>query len=295
MPAKQNNPPTRKAPDSSWKHSQLYHGVRDAISSLPSHFKTETYIAGIMATDLFTLGAALGATIEEQVVSTLNDMREIWDPADRYELYHFSRQSQTFPDVLLKHHAKPDDIILGLELKGWYLIAKEGEPSFRYQVTPAVCNLQDLIVVVPWALSNVISGTPKVFAPYLESALFAAEYRNYHWSQIRKTTSSAKIISPKKVSPYPRKSDAIADKPVSDAGGNFGRFARTGIMDHYLEEMGRQPLCGIEAHYWRAFFKAFQDQKTPEAVQAEIDNLITHLSADDSSPDEAMVERFKHL
>ena len=40
---------------------------------------------------------------------------------------------------------------MGIELKGWYVLAKEKEPSFRYKVTPAVCAPADLLVVVPWA------------------------------------------------------------------------------------------------------------------------------------------------
>jgi hypothetical protein len=49
---------------------------------------------------------------------------------------------------------------MGIELKGWYVLAKEKEPSFRYKVTLTVCAPADLLVVVPWALSNVISGRP---------------------------------------------------------------------------------------------------------------------------------------
>jgi hypothetical protein len=278
MPHKTPPAPVEVMPDPAWDHYTLYMGVRDSIASLPLHFRTETVIGGIMATDLFTLGAALGATIEEQFVETLNSMREQWDPEKRYSLYHFHRQPQTFPDVLLRKTSEAGDVILGLELKGWYLLAKEGEPSFRYQVTPQACNLQDLVVVIPWALSNVISGTPKVFAPYMVSARFAAEYRNYHWRYLREAKSDAGIKSPKRVSPYPCKSDEIADRPASDAGGNFGRFSRTGLMDAYLKEASQQTLCGIEAQYWRSFFKAFHEHTTPDSVHAEVERLVSSLS-----------------
>ena len=66
------------------------------------YFRTETHIAGVMATDLHTLNTVLGATIEEQVVRTLNLIRTTWDPDGRYALYSFVRQPQTFPDVRLK-------------------------------------------------------------------------------------------------------------------------------------------------------------------------------------------------
>ncbi|MCX5656400.1 MAG: hypothetical protein NTY65_17325 [Planctomycetota bacterium] len=284
MPSKPS-PPVEVQPDPKWPHYKLYTRVRDAVTALPLHFKTETVIAGIMATDLFTLAAALGATIEQQVVDTLNDMREVWDPEHKYELYHFYRQSQTFPDVLLRKSANAADIIMGLELKGWYLLAKESEPSFRFLVTPKACNPQDLIVVVPWALSNVISGTPRVFDPYMVSAQFAANYRNYHWQHLREAKSDPAITSPAKVVPYPQKSDAISDKPKSDDGKNFGRFSRTGLMDDYLKEVALQRICGIEATHWRTFFKAFQEQATPQSVQKAIERFVADLKKDSRAAD----------
>lgn len=245
--------------------------------SIPSYFHTETSIEGISATDIFTLNSALGATIESQVVATLNQMRAVWDPDERYQLYSFVRQSQTFPDVLLRKSSASteaeEDVILGIELKGWYLLAKEKEPSFRFQVTPAACAVQDLIMVVPWVLSNVISGTPKLFAPYVESARYAAEYRNYHWSVLRDTTSASGIVSPDAVSPYPTKSDQIADKPEYDSGGNFGRFARTGIMDHYLARVRQEELCGIRAEHWLSFFKIFQEKSGDDDIRNALSRL----------------------
>ncbi len=140
--------PKRKLPDRDWEHFPLYQGVREAISSLPIYFRTETNISGVMATGLHTLNTVLGATIEEQVVRTLNLLRNTWDPQDRYALFNFVRQAQTFPDVLLRSAAS-GEILLGVELKGWYLLAKEAEPSLRFQTSAAACAEQDLVVVVP--------------------------------------------------------------------------------------------------------------------------------------------------
>ena len=66
------------------------------------------------------------------------------------------------------------DVALGIELKGWYLLSKEREPSFRYTVTPSACAPQDLLVVVPWHLKNVLSGEPVVYEPYIEQAHYVA-------------------------------------------------------------------------------------------------------------------------
>ena len=228
--------PSRDRPATNDDHYQLYQNVREAISSLPVYFRTETHISGIMATDLHTLNTVLGATIEEQVVRTLNLIRNTWDPGESYALYSFVRQAQTFPDVLLRSTSS-EEIILGVELKGWYMLAKEAEPSLRFQATASACAKRDLIVVVPWVLGNVISGSPILFEPFVESAKYAADYRNYHWQHVRKTRQDPHIEIPSGVDPYPSKADQILDRPRSDGGGNFGRLARTGMMDSYITQV----------------------------------------------------------
>jgi hypothetical protein len=264
--------PTRCPPGPSWEHYDLYRRVRDAVSSLPVHFRTETHLSGIMATDLYTLNAVLGATIEEQVVRTLNLVRNTWDPESRYSLYSFVRQAQTFPDVRLTR-TSDQHTLMGIELKGWYLLAKEAEPSLRFQTTAAACAPQDLIVVVPWVLGNVISGSPILFEPFIEVARYAAEYRNYHWQHVRDTKDDARIDVPSGVSPYPSKSEQIADKPRYDRGGNFGRLARTGMMDAYKEKLSDLSLCGIKAAFWRQFLKAFQESTTDEEARSHLERL----------------------
>ena len=264
--------PERETPPEDWKHRELHSGVREAVFSLPVHFRTGTHISGIMATDLHTLNTVLGATIEEQVVRTLNLTRNIWDPDGRYALYHFVRQAQTFPDVLLRRTAG-DEIVLGIELKGWYLLAKEAEPSLRFQVTEDACAPQDLLVVVPWVLDNVISGSPILFEPFVESARFAAAHRNHHWQYVRQTRLDTGIKEPAGIQPYPRKSDSILDRPRSDGGGNFGRLARTGMMDTYMRKLADVQLCGINSVYWRDFLRTFQEGTTDQQARAALDRL----------------------
>ncbi len=264
--------PVRELPAPSWEHAALYKSVREAIATIPVYFRTETHIAGVMATDLHTLNTVLGATIEEQVVRTLNLIRTTWDPEGRYALYSFVRQPQTFPDVRLRK-ATGDDTIMGLELKGWYLLAKEAEPSLRFQTTAAACAKQDLIVVVPWVLGNVISGSPILFEPFLESARYAAEYRNYHWQHLRQTTHDTHIDLPTGIGPYPSKTDPIGDRPRYDGGNNFGRLARTGMMDVYMGKLNDIPLCGIKMIFWRQFLKAFQESTTDEQARTALERL----------------------
>lgn len=276
--------PKRQPPEAKGKHFKLYSRIKETLTALPAYFKTDTFIEGISATDIFTLNSVLGATIENQVVATLNQMRPIWDPDEQYLLYSFVRQAQTFPDVKLMKSSgtrqrDAEAVLMGIELKGWYLLAKEGEPSFRFVVTPAACARQDLIVVVPWALGNVISGSPRVFAPYIEIARYAAEYRNHHWQHLREARSDPRITQPQGVRPYPAKSDNIADKPLVDGGSNFGRFARTGIMDQYLARAKSEMLCGVSAEHWLNFFKIFQEHTDPDYVLSEIEKLGHHIRA----------------
>ena len=230
----------------------------DALYAVPAHFSSRTVIEGIPATDLQTLNTALGAAIEEQVVATLNRMRPVWDPEERYQRFFFYRQAQVFPDVLLKADRNGQEIILGIELKGWYLLAKEEMPNFRFQVTASACADADLIVVVPWALSNVLSGVPVTYKPFVTQARYAAEYRNHWWAKVRWTRSDVSIAIPEGVNPYPAKSDPVTDRPARDGGGNFGRLARIGIMDDYIAESLDIPLAGIPARNWIEFLKQFE-------------------------------------
>lgn len=311
MTPPQPAPPSPILPEPTWEHIELYEHVKEAISSLPGHFTTETYIEGILATDIFTLNSALSATIEEQVVATLNKMRNIWDPNDHYSLYHFVRQAQTFPDVLLRRNPQEqvstseenekrkaeqafdddtdrlhEEILLGIELKGWYLLSKEGEPSFRYKVTPEACTQQDLIVVIPWVLKNVITGSPYVLSPYIISAKYAALYRNYHWQYLREAESDSKIVSPQGVTPYPKGREKISDKPQFDSGGNFGRYARTGLMDNYIGSIMEEPLCGIAAKYWLDFFKMFVETKNIQNIKDKLERLrgMVEIQAETDTP-----------
>lgn len=251
--------PARIPPPESWPHHNLWLRVQEAIYALPGYFESSTNIEGMLATDIFTLNQALSATIEEQVVGTLNSMRAVWDPEKKYGSYVFFRQSQTFPDVLLRRQTDGQDILMGIELKGWYILAKEGEPSFRFTVTGAACNPQDLIVIVPWILGNVLAGPPVVQAPYIELARYAAEQRNYYWQHVRQAKGNRGVQLAEGVGPYPAKADRISDRPLSDSGGNFGRLARYGTMEKYVQDTLDLRVRGIPAHEWLAFFKRFKE------------------------------------
>lgn len=128
--------PEETGPAGDWDYRELWEAVRDALQALPSLFKSDLMISEVRATDLHAFNTSLGATIEEQVVAGLNAIRDAtWDKDGRYADLRFARQSQTFPDVVLRKAAPPQELVtpvMGIELKGWYVLAKEGVPSFRY-------------------------------------------------------------------------------------------------------------------------------------------------------------------
>jgi hypothetical protein len=268
--------PTRAGgPPSTWAHRALYEGVRDALHALPNRFRSTIRIQGISATDLFTLNAPLGAAIEGSVVENLNSLREIWDPTDRYKLYSFVRQSQVFPDVRLETTAPgvstTDRILMGIELKGWFILAKEGEPSFRYTASPQACAPSDLMVVFPWRLDEVISGAPLLMRPFIEEARYAAEHRNYYWQVGRGVSGpDAAIDSAIATAPYPSKGQKFNDQAQNDRGGNFGRVARGGLMTDFIANLLEERVSGIPAKYWQSFLKIFSEGAGATSIEKKL-------------------------
>ena len=259
----------------------LVDNVRDAIGALPAYFRTATRIEGLDGGELFNLSAVLGSAIEVQVVETLNRIRAVRDPDDRWPRHRFVRSAQTFPDVRLLAQRRDGgpDIALGIELKGWYLLSKEREPSFRYTVTSSACAPQDLLVVVPWHLKNILSGEPVVYEPYIEQARYVAEFRNWWWANVRETsdTLNQRQVRPpdEEAGPYPAPKTRIADRPVKDGGNNFGRVARlAGLMDEYTSSLRAQRIAGIPADHWTLFFKRHAEAKDPAEI---LDHLARNL------------------
>lgn len=263
------------SPPEDWEHAELYRRVRETLYVLPSFFESELNVSGVLATDLFTFNASLGATIEYQVVEALNNLRNTWDPDQEYVKYQFVRQAQRFPDVILRASVPETEpeIIMGIELKGWYVLSKEAEPSFRYRTTPAVCAPWDLLVVYPWALSDVISGSPELLQPYVTEARTAAEYRNWHWQYRMRGRSNRNVRLSEAEDFYPAKGDEITDFAESDRGGNFGRFARTGLMDEYMEGLRGETLSGIPISAWQRFLQIFSEEQTEEEIARRLDAI----------------------
>ncbi len=278
-------------PDASWPHRDLYERVVEALHALPARFRTELKIAGISATDLFTLNTPLGAAIEASVVENLNLLRELWDPDEEYEIYSFLRQAQVFPDVLLTTTAPgvPDEerVLMGIELKGWFILSKEGEPSFRYKASANVCAPQDLLVVFPWGLNEVISGSPRLLRPFVEEAKYAAEHRNYYWEHMRAgVQGDAALVDLSPIAaPYPAKSQKFNDVPRVDKGSNFGRVARGGLMSDFITELMSVQVSGIQAKYWQNFLHIFSEGASADEIERRLSRMRADAEAHGLSPD----------
>jgi hypothetical protein len=269
-------PPVWNRPGEAWPDRALYGRVIDAVHALPGLFESPLNIAGVRVSDLHTLNTTLGASIEQSVVDSLNSLRKIWDPDRDYELYSFVRQPQSFPDVRLQTSAPGAavPVILGIELKGWFALAKEAEPSFRYKVTPDACAEADLLVVFPWVLSEVVSGTPRLLEPFVTGARYAAEHRNYYWRHMRGAAGPDSGVTPAvHRQPYPRKGDNISDRPARDSGGNFGRVARGGFMAEFTARVMQHSLAGIPVGAWQRFFRLFSDGETDRDRVQQIERI----------------------
>lgn len=250
--------------------------VATALGALPGYFSFDSPVSGVNATDLFNLSSLLGAGIEVEVVKALNRLRDVWDPDSEWLGYRFERSSQAFPDVrLVRRSSGAEDIAMGIELKGWFLLSKEAVPSLRYQVAPAACAPHDLVCVVPWYLSNAVAGIPAVTEPWVESALYVAQWRDYWWQSQRKTTSDTGISYPPDATPYPAKADLVLAVPAYDGGDNFGRIPRARpIMDEFIASSLNHEVLGITCRNWLAFLKLHTDTASSDAIAHQLEAQV---------------------
>lgn len=285
-----SNGPTRLDLDPSNPHTRLQRGIKAALQALPGEFNFQHPVGGVNATDLFNLNTFLGAGIEMEVVRTLNALRTIWDPDSEWDTFRFERSSQAFPDVRLVNRGVGDEkIALGIELKGWWMLAKEGVPSLRYQVAPDACAPHDLVCVVPWHLSSAVSGVAVVAEPWVESARYAAEWRDYWWTNVRTTKGDSTLRYPESAHPYPEKADRVSVSAVDDSGDNFGRLPRyRPLMDDFLSATMSVPILGIETAAWVRFLKLHTDTTEPDLV---IERLQRKLRSQDRKISPELAEK----
>ena len=216
--------------------------------------------------------------IESRVVAFLNSHRHLWDDGVWKE-YHFIRSNESFPDVRLVKVTDTKNVVLGIELKSWFILSKEGEPSFRYRTAAEACDDGDLLCIIPWYLSDAVCGNPVLSSPWIYSAKAASEATKRHWVYLRQTDTPCDLSQrgldvPKGIKPYMENArDKTNYKPYVDGGNNFGRLARTGIMDDFVRETLLTDILGIPANNWRLFLKAHTDSGTLNEIQKKIGQI----------------------
>lgn len=262
--------------------THLRNNVIRALSALPMHFTSPIIIEGIDANDLFSINTLLGGSIETQAVAILNSLRGVWDPEGQWPDKEFKRFPESYPDVRLVGSDSSSEPLIGIELKGWYLLSKESEPSLRFRAAADANTVWDLVCCVPWGLSNVLSGKPVVYKPFVEQAKYAADMRTYYWNH-RKGPDKGRncsIIHPT-THPYPKPGTQYVDRAVQDGGNNFGRLARIDdLMKEWIAELVDTKMAGIEAKYWIPFFRLFSEGKTSEQIKNELGELVTKIRED---------------
>jgi len=66
---------------------------------------------------------------------------------------------------------------------------------------------------------------------------------------------------------YPAAKSDINDKPQGDSGNNFGRLARSKLLDNFVHQTLEQRLMGIPAWAWQRFLGAFVEGATEAAAR----------------------------
>jgi hypothetical protein len=240
----------------------LWERVVETLFALPSYFSIQGQLPIIPAADLHAANSLLGAGIEGSVPRTLNQLRTLWDPKRDYSDWSFERQPQTFPDVPFRRRSgSAGETLFGIEVKSWYILAKEREPSFRFYVNRNFCHPADMCVIYPWALDGAVSGKPILFRPLVCGARKAARLRNEAWISKAKNTEWASIKEP--AGPFrftPTREDRINDTSPRDDGNNMGRIARCGIWTAEIDRLlTEERISGIPLMAWQAFLAAFKE------------------------------------
>ena len=248
----------------------LHRRVCRALRAVPGIYSSGLRLDGVPATDLCGAQALIASGVEREVRDCLNRLRHIWDPDGDYADCEFVRFPESFPDVRLMRDGEP---IIGVELKTWYLLAKEGEPTCRFKASVNACSDADILCIYPWCWSEVIVGSPRLFTPWIARAREVAEIRNDAWDgkvHIARTT------------PYPPARSRCCDTPVlNPESTSWGRVARIpGLMRDWVDATLETQLSGIPARYWLAFLSLFKEAAQASAIKRGLERISRDVGSD---------------
>ena len=58
-----------------------------------------------------------------------------------------------------------------------------------------------------------------------------------------------------------------------DSGGNFGRVARGGVMEAFIDELMQEPVAGIPLGAWQKFLKVFSEVVTETKLRNQLQQI----------------------
>ncbi len=120
-----------------------------------------------------------------------------------------------------------------------------------------------------------------LMTPFVAEARYTAEMRNYYWQHSRRSTGNTDIHEARDQGHYPKRGDRFSDEPASDAGKNFGRASRAGIMKNFISTTFGEVVAGIPLDAWNTFFKNFREGLSLAEVAGEIRRRRALLQVDD--------------
>jgi len=117
----------------------------------------------------------VGQGIEEYLCESLN-VSLASSFVDGLEFY---RNSSQFPDLfLIDNNTK--SILLSIELKSWFVFSGD-EITARFHTSPDAIPDGSLLIIYPWLLDRIISGSPLLLAPHIADAKELALKRDSAW------------------------------------------------------------------------------------------------------------------
>lgn len=171
--------------------------------------------------------------IEQFIYDVLDTFREEW-AVGPYAGCRVNYNPTSFPDITI---TSGREVILGIEIKSWHTLAKEGQPCFRFQASPLACAPHDILVVFPYYWENLWTnhGVALLLAPYIENSRFVATQRNETFDFEHPRNPVRRVTG---ITPHTSKHrEEINDQPPEDKGGNFGRIGRLDLFRKFTWDL----------------------------------------------------------
>lgn len=209
-----------------WPHHQIKKKVLETIYDITSNFDRHDFA---YLRSHYQVNDRPEEYIENVVAYSLGVESVTWDGG-----ITISHRPATYPDIMVHSRGEP---ILAIEIKVWNMLAAEKSPTFRFATSPRACGPHDLLVLFPFVydLGYPGSGPLRLYPPYIENSKYVAIRRNLYWTH---NNPNAPIVeAPDDITPHVEmKRQRIKDHAANDSGKNFGRIARTPLLNRFCDQ-----------------------------------------------------------